>query len=110
MSVQRTSSASGTDWARLRDLPDDEIVADDVPYDPLDPEAVAAFWSSAQVSIPTATDPALARSSDPAGMVAQDAVAVTLRLSPQVVRYFRGTGQGWQNRIDDALKEWIRGR
>lgn len=34
-------------------------------------------------------------------------VAVTLRYSPDVVRYFKKTGQGWQIRMDEALKEWI---
>ena len=35
-------------------------------------------------------------------------VAVTLRYSPEVVHYFKETGQGWQVRMDDALKEWIK--
>ena len=30
---------------------------------------------------------------------------VTLRLSPEVLSYFRGTGEGWQSRIDDALRK-----
>lgn len=34
-------------------------------------------------------------------------VAVTLRYSPDVVQYFKNTGQGWQVRMDEALKEWI---
>lgn len=32
---------------------------------------------------------------------------VSIRLSPEVVAYFRATGKGWQTRIDDVLKEWI---
>jgi uncharacterized protein (DUF4415 family) len=35
-------------------------------------------------------------------------VAVTLRYSPEVVHYFKDTGQGWQVRMDEALKEWIK--
>lgn len=34
-------------------------------------------------------------------------VAVTLRYSPEVVKYFKATGRGWQSRMDEALKEWI---
>ena len=30
---------------------------------------------------------------------------VSLRLSPEVLSYFRGTGDGWQSRIDDALRK-----
>ena len=34
-------------------------------------------------------------------------VAVTVRYSQEVVEYFKATGEGWQVRVDDALKEWI---
>ncbi|TVP83178.1 BrnA antitoxin family protein [Thioalkalivibrio sp.] len=33
---------------------------------------------------------------------------VTIRLSADVVARFRATGNGWQTRIDAALKEWLR--
>lgn len=35
-------------------------------------------------------------------------VATTIRLSPEVSAAFRATGPGWQARIDDALKDWLR--
>jgi uncharacterized protein (DUF4415 family) len=35
-------------------------------------------------------------------------VSVTLRYSPEVVNYFKETGDGWQIRMDEALKEWIK--
>ena len=35
-------------------------------------------------------------------------VATTIRLSPEVVQAFRATGEGWQTRIDAALKDWLR--
>ena len=34
-------------------------------------------------------------------------IPVTLRYSPEVVNYFKSTGDGWQTRMDEALKEWI---
>ena len=30
-------------------------------------------------------------------------VAVSIRLSPEVVKHFKAKGPGWQSRIDDAL-------
>lgn len=33
---------------------------------------------------------------------------VTLRLDVEVVEKFRATGDGWQTRINDALKSWVR--
>lgn len=33
--------------------------------------------------------------------------AVSIRLSPEVMHFFKANGKGWQSRIDDALKEYI---
>ena len=33
---------------------------------------------------------------------------ITIRLSPEVVQRFRATGDGWQTRIDAALKDWLK--
>lgn len=33
---------------------------------------------------------------------------ISIRLSPEVVQSFKSDGPGWQTRIDDALKEWLR--
>jgi len=33
---------------------------------------------------------------------------ITIRLSPEVVRTFRATGDGWQTRVDAALKDWLK--
>jgi len=33
---------------------------------------------------------------------------VAVRLSPEVVEYFRSTGPGWQTRMDQALLEVVR--
>ena len=32
---------------------------------------------------------------------------ISIRLSSDTVQYFRATGDGWQTRIDDALREWM---
>jgi uncharacterized protein (DUF4415 family) len=33
---------------------------------------------------------------------------VTMRLSADVLEHFRATGPGWQTRIDEYLKKWIK--
>ncbi len=33
---------------------------------------------------------------------------ITIRLSREVVDTFRATGAGWQTRMDEVLKEWVR--
>jgi uncharacterized protein (DUF4415 family) len=37
-------------------------------------------------------------------------VSTTIRLSPEVVGFFKRGGRGWQSRIDEALKEWVGAR
>ncbi len=34
-------------------------------------------------------------------------VSTTIRLSREVIDYFRTDGRGWQTRINDALRDWI---
>ena len=33
---------------------------------------------------------------------------ITIRLSPEVVRAFRASGDGWQTRMDAALRDWLK--
>lgn len=44
----------------------------------------------------------------PVGTVkAAPKVSTTIRLSPDVIQAFRAAGDGWQTRIDAALKDWL---
>jgi len=33
---------------------------------------------------------------------------VTLQLSPDILAAFRATGEGWQTRVDAALRDWLK--
>ncbi len=33
--------------------------------------------------------------------------AIYIRLSPDVLDYFKSKGSGWQTKIDDVLKQWV---
>jgi uncharacterized protein (DUF4415 family) len=33
---------------------------------------------------------------------------IHIRLSPQVLGHFRSTGPGWQTRIDEVLRGWVK--
>jgi uncharacterized protein (DUF4415 family) len=35
-------------------------------------------------------------------------VSTTIRLSSDVLQAFRATGDGWQTRVDAALKDWLK--
>jgi uncharacterized protein (DUF4415 family) len=69
----------------------------EAPYDPNDPAAVEKFWKSATVRRPGERGP---------GRKAKK-VLLSVRYSPEVVEYFKSTGEGWQTRMDEALKEWV---
>ncbi len=66
-------------------------------YDPNDSTAVEAFWQKATVRRPGERGP---------GKKAKK-VLLSVRYSPDVVDYFKSTGEGWQTRMDEALKEWM---
>ncbi len=33
---------------------------------------------------------------------------ISLRISPEVIQYFKSTGTGWQSRIDESLREVVK--
>ena len=45
----------------------------------------------------------------PAVPVDSRKVPTTIRLDPDVVDAFKGTGPGWQSRMNGALREWALG-
>lgn len=67
-------------------------------YDPNDADQVASFFSSAKV---------VRKPGRPKAETTK--VPIAIRLSPDVIEYFKGTGRGWQSRIDTILHEWISG-
>jgi uncharacterized protein (DUF4415 family) len=36
-------------------------------------------------------------------------IPTALRLSPEVIAFFKAGGKGWQTRVNDVLKEYVRG-
>src|SRR5579864_2744118 len=70
------------------------------PYDPSDPAAVETFWRSATVRRPGERGP---------GRKAKK-ILLSVRYSSEVVEHFRSTGEGWQTRMDNALREWVAAR
>ena len=48
----------------------------------------------------------LARVGRPLAAVTKE--RITIRLSREVVEQFRASGEGWQTRVDAALKDWLK--
>ena len=89
MSSERVAKVVGKAPERVEDP--------ECPYDPNDPSAVEGFWKNATVHLPGKRGP---------GKKAKK-VLLSVRYSQEVVEYFKSTGEGWQTRMDEALKEWV---
>ena len=86
----------------------------DCPYDPNDPKAIAAFWKNGVVVKGggiAAVRAALAEKRKPGQRgpgKRPPKVAINIRLSPEVLEAFKATGDGWQTKVDGALREWLK--
>jgi uncharacterized protein (DUF4415 family) len=65
----------------------------DCPYDAQNEKAVTAFWQGASVRLPGQRGP----------QKQPTKTAVTIRYSPEVLHFFKQTGNGWQTRMNDIL-------
>lgn len=92
---------SKTDWERVkREARENAPIPFDSetePYDPNDPAAVEAFLSRATVRRPGERGPGKKPKK----------VLLSVRYSPEVVDYFKATGEGWQARMDEVLREYV---
>jgi uncharacterized protein (DUF4415 family) len=92
---------SKTDWDRVkREIKADAPVPyqpDDGPYDPNNERAVESYWNAATVRYRGQRGPQKSPTKE----------MISIRLSREVLDFFRGTGKGWQSRIDETLKRVI---
>jgi uncharacterized protein (DUF4415 family) len=84
------------------------------PYDPNDAKAVAAFWKDAAVVKSGGIDAVRAALAEKRKQGQRGPgkrppkIAINIRLSPEVLDAFKATGDGWQTRVDGALKDWLK--
>jgi uncharacterized protein (DUF4415 family) len=81
--------------------PDPELIDDDVPEWTAEDFKNAVPFSGLPASLQ-----AKLRRRGP--QKAPPKVSTTIRLSPDVLNAFRAAGDGWQTRIDAALKDWLK--
>jgi uncharacterized protein (DUF4415 family) len=89
---------SHTDWKRVAKIGESDPIPyspDDGPYDPNDAKAAKTYLSTA----------AIRRPGQRGAQKSPTKKLVSLRLSPEVLSYFKSTGPGWQTRIDETLKK-----
>ena len=66
------------------------------------PELTDAFFEEADEYVGTK----LVRRGRPAGSGKK--VSTTIRFDADVIEAFRTTGKGWQTRMNDALRDWLK--
>jgi uncharacterized protein (DUF4415 family) len=76
---------------------------DETPYDPENAESVADFWEGAAITHHGRVIGKSTRGKQRAAVK----VPVSIRLSPDVLEYFKRGGDGWQTRLEDALQVYI---
>lgn len=92
---------SRTDWERIKheaavDAPI-PYHPDDGPYDPNNEKAVDQYWNQATIRYRGQRGQQKSPTKE----------MISIRLSREVLDYFRSTGEGWQTRVDDTLKKAI---
>jgi uncharacterized protein (DUF4415 family) len=101
--------ASLTDWKRVKqEAAAKKPIAyspEDGAYDPNDSAAVDAFWDQATIIHKGSV---VRRCRGPQKSPTKQ--RITIRLSPEVVEYFRASGPGWQNRVDEELAKFVKAR
>ena len=83
MNKTSTPRKSGTDWARLRRMKDADIDFSDIP--PIDP----SVFKKMVIRMP------------------EKKAALSLRLDPVVITWFRTQGKGYQTRINAVLRSYV---
>ena len=90
---------SKTDWARVKhEAAAGEPVAADTAadlYDPNDEAATAAFWAQARVRTRGAQK-------------SPTKVPTTIRFDADVLAALKASGRGWQTRVNEAMREWVK--
>lgn len=95
-----STKPKATDWERVkREAAQDTPIAHaaaDGPYDPNDAAAVASYWQQASIKRGRGR---------PAAAVKRP--TLNMRVDADVLEAFKATGQGWQTRINAALREAV---
>lgn len=100
VSTGKTTPIDRTDWPRVRAMPDAEIR-----HNADSPRTTVSDWEGAVLK-QGGVEVGRARPRGPNRRPTKEQVAV--RYSPDVLAAFRATGRGWQTRMDEALRDWLK--
>lgn len=95
--------ANRTNWVKVQAMADADIV-----HDADSPKTTEADWDQAFTSHSAAElhTKTVSRTRGANKRPCKEQVAV--RYDAEILAYFRATGKGWQTRMNNALKEWLK--
>lgn len=102
-STGNTTMHNLTDWAKVNALVETEIIHDNDSPRTCEDDWAQAFVSHSSTELHTEVSKRK-RSANKLPVKKQ----VAIRFDAEVLAYFRSTGKGWQTRMNDALKEWVK--
>ena len=94
----KTTPVDRTDWARVRAMTDA-----DIRFDEDSPKTTAADWNNAVLK---KNGVVVGRVRGPGKKPAR--VQTAIRFEPDVLAGLRATGRGWQTRVNDMAREWLK--
>lgn len=97
-STGKLSPLNLSDWERVRNMQDADIV-----FDEDSPRTTDADWEGAVIR---QAGKVVGRYRGKGKRPAKE--AVTIRYTPDVLEAFRASGAGWQTRMDAALADWLK--
>ena len=93
-----TTPVSQTNWARVRAMTDA-----DIQFDEDSPRTSLADWENAVLK---KNGVVIGRTRGPGKKPVR--VQTAIRFEPDVLAGLRATGRGWQTRVNDVMREWLR--
>jgi uncharacterized protein (DUF4415 family)/uncharacterized DUF497 family protein len=111
--LEKMTGKTKTDWARVDAFTDEQLTQnalDDPDNPPLTDDDLARMRPD-RVVLPEIVSQELAQEMlRKRGRPKKESpkLQVTLRISPEVIEFYRSTGQGWQSRIDKVLLDSIK--
>ncbi len=102
-STGNTTITNFANWDKVKSLADEEIIHDSDSPSTCEDDWATAFVSRSASELHSETTK---RKRGVNKLPIKEQVAI--RFDEEVLAYFRSTGKGWQTRMNEVLKEWVR--
>lgn len=102
-SIGNITPVNMTNWEKLNTMSDNDII-----HDNNSPQTTEADWDMAFICHSAEELQAKVTLKNTQKTAIKDKEQIAICFDSEILNYFRATGEGWQLRINDALKEWLK--